>query len=118
MKIGKIPVKYFFSPKRWWSYIRGKWYKKIVTEHYMKQFVYRYTNPTCKPCIESGKCQFCGCDTVAKMMVPEEVCIHGETGEVVWGPMVSEKAFKEIEELYGIDYSHKRTKEVDGSTES
>lgn len=113
-KIKGIPVKYFFMPSKWAAWIRGMMFKKYIGEAYLKQFMYRYTHPSCQPCVEKGKCIECGCDTIAKMMDPKSDCIDEETGRYNWGSMMSAQGWKDFESTYGIKFSQTKTKLSDG----
>lgn len=116
MKIKGIPIKYFFRPKNWFSWLRGKIIGSDLKQEYMEQFMYRYSHPECQKCVENGKCIYCGCDTYLTMLDPHSICSGTyEDGEPFWGEMVDKKTWNEFKGLVGLKFKHNKSKLVDGS---
>lgn len=112
-KIRGIPIGYFFKPKYWMSYIRGKAIGNDITEEYFNQVMMRYTNPNCQRCVELGKCVNCGCETWPKMLDPYSVCENPQNEEEpFWGPMLSAKAFRDVKNIEGIKFKTIYSKKV------
>lgn len=119
MKIKGIPIKYFFTPKYWMSYLRGKIIGKELQKGYMEQFMFRYTHPGCRECVKLGKCVHCGCDTYEKMLDPKSVCEGTyDNGEPFWGQMVSEKSWEDYKNLVGMEFKQQKVKVSDGSKQN
>lgn len=76
-----------------------------LKEAYMEQYMFRRTNPGCKACVKKGNCIYCGCNTHKTMLDPKSACSgKDEHGYPFWGPMVSQKGWKDYKDLMGVEF--------------
>lgn len=113
LKIFGIPIKYIFSRKKIKSYLVGTAIGDKIKESYFKQVMMRYNHPGCRECVKKGKCVHCGCKTWEKMLDPGAICYgpYPEDGDkMYWGPMLSDKGFKDVDNIHGIEFKTIYTK--------
>lgn len=115
LRINGIPIKYFFLPKYWKSYLRGKIIGDSIKQEYIEQLIDRMTTPGCSECLRLGKCTECGCNTFEKMLDPHSECAKvGSDGMPLWGPMVSKGGWEDVKRTIGLEFYKRETKVKDG----
>lgn len=100
-------VKYFFSPKRWKSFLVYilKWTLRRLGEkdysperHEVEQFMYRYLR--CKDCLDQGYCKEpCQCKMPERMHVMTDHCPAYK-----WGSMKDKEEWNEFKKELGVQF--------------
>jgi len=94
-----ISYKECLSPLKMISVLLGFALKYIIPQHIFEQYVIRFYDPDCRTeCVlgNDGNCVACGCDTIAKMWSPFELCKKKRWPPIIW----SKKEYKAYRELY------------------
>lgn len=93
----KVRLTDVINPVKWVSFLIGTIKGKALKVHIIEQYMWRFLN--CPQCIEQGVCRDCGCTMPDKALVHHETCSEGE-----WGPILSEKEWKEYKKEYDIQF--------------
>ena len=73
-----------YSPKKLFSVVMGFALNCLIPSHVFEQYVLRFYDKDCKPCLDKGKCTMCGCNTKAKMWSPLEEDSGDNWGPIIW----------------------------------
>lgn len=83
--------------------------KSIIPFHIFEQYVLRFYDEDCKPCLDKGKCLYCGCDTKAKMWAPGEEDSNDNWGKIIWSKKEYEKYRKRFPVQIKTEYKNGST---------
>jgi|GEM_PF-3673008 len=126
-QLGKIHWKDVISPKKWMSVFRAKRLETEIRFWEVEVFVYYtlehprspmlkeekriryyeaeqliYRTVTCKPCMDQGYCEYCGCSMPSKAMDFKASCFNDQTG-LRWGPVLNEQDWKAYKDHWGME---------------
>lgn len=110
------PLKYFFSPYRWKQviiWILKRMVKKLdntnrtyLEKHELIQIAKKVVK--CYPCVESGKCVNCFCDTVGLINNTTSECPYAG-----WGVELNKEEFEKYNKVFMQEFTHKTIRRND-----
>ncbi len=101
MDVTKVRLVEYFKPKNWMSVVRSLFNYDVYQGHIIEQMMFRRIE--CKPCVDAGSCEHCGCsmgDKMAKWADLQAECSAGK-----WGKIMNKEDWDAYKTKFNVNFS-------------